>query len=62
MRTHWRGILTTDELGRKLDSVRLDDLGAWLIKGNADLVDLTARFAAEPGSYDDLVAYLRAHA
>ncbi|MEU1394635.1 hypothetical protein ABZ403_00830 [Micromonospora zamorensis] len=28
--------------------VRLDDLGAWLIKGNADLVDLTARFAAEP--------------
>ena len=28
--------------------VRLDDLGAWLIKGNADLVDLTARFAPEP--------------
>ncbi|MEH1165160.1 hypothetical protein V6V47_07215 [Micromonospora sp. CPCC 205539] len=28
--------------------VRLDDLGAWLIKGNADLVDLTARFARDP--------------
>ena len=28
--------------------VRLDDLGAWLIKGNADLVDLAARFAREP--------------
>ncbi|MEK8105603.1 hypothetical protein NKG94_11495 [Micromonospora sp. M12] len=28
--------------------VRLDDLGAWLIKGNADQADLTARFAAEP--------------
>ncbi|MEV4822109.1 hypothetical protein [Micromonospora sp. NPDC049274] len=28
--------------------VRLDDLGAWLIKGNADTVDLTARFAREP--------------
>ncbi|MEU1591194.1 hypothetical protein [Micromonospora sp. NPDC005710] len=28
--------------------VRLDDLGAWLIKGNADLVDLAARFASEP--------------
>ncbi|MEV7327853.1 hypothetical protein [Micromonospora sp. NPDC093244] len=28
--------------------VRLDDLGAWLIKGNADLVDLTGRFARDP--------------
>jgi hypothetical protein len=28
--------------------VRLDDLGAWLIKGNADAVDLAARFAREP--------------
>ncbi|MFF0152799.1 hypothetical protein [Micromonospora sp. NPDC005203] len=28
--------------------VRLDDLGAWLIKGNADQVDLTARFAQAP--------------
>jgi hypothetical protein len=28
--------------------VRLDDLGAWLIKGNADLVDLATRFAREP--------------
>jgi hypothetical protein len=28
--------------------VRLDDLGAWLIKGNADLVDLAARFARKP--------------
>jgi hypothetical protein len=28
--------------------VRLDDLGAWLIKGNADTVDLAARFAHEP--------------
>ncbi|MET8361824.1 hypothetical protein [Micromonospora sp. NPDC005171] len=28
--------------------VRLDDLGAWLIKGNADLVDLAAWFAREP--------------
>ncbi|MEU7172338.1 hypothetical protein ABZ949_12735 [Micromonospora tulbaghiae] len=28
--------------------VTLDDLGAWLIKGNADAVDLTARFAADP--------------
>ncbi|WNM38136.1 hypothetical protein RMN56_23765 [Micromonospora halotolerans] len=28
--------------------VTLDDLGAWLIKGNADAVDLTGRFAADP--------------
>ncbi|MCZ7437065.1 hypothetical protein O7598_11725 [Micromonospora sp. WMMC241] len=28
--------------------VTLDDLGAWLIKGNAEQVDLTARFAADP--------------
>ncbi|MEU7924068.1 hypothetical protein [Micromonospora sp. NPDC049107] len=28
--------------------VRLDDLGAWLIKGNADTVDLATRFAREP--------------
>ncbi|MET8068098.1 hypothetical protein ABZS65_31210, partial [Micromonospora sp. NPDC005313] len=28
--------------------VTLDDLGAWLIKGNADAVDLAARFAADP--------------
>ncbi|MDX5458179.1 hypothetical protein [Micromonospora tulbaghiae] len=28
--------------------VTLDDLGAWLIKGNADAADLTARFAADP--------------
>ncbi|MFC4019938.1 hypothetical protein ACFOW4_18610 [Micromonospora sp. GCM10011542] len=28
--------------------VHLDDLGAWLIKGNADAVDLAARFAREP--------------
>jgi hypothetical protein len=25
-----------------------DDLGAWLIKGNADLVDLAGRFARDP--------------
>ncbi|MEU9826094.1 hypothetical protein [Micromonospora chersina] len=28
--------------------VTLDDLGAWLIKGNADAVDLAGRFAADP--------------
>jgi hypothetical protein len=28
--------------------VSLDDLGAWLIKGNADRVDLADRFAREP--------------
>ena len=28
--------------------VSLDDLGAWLIKGNADRADLTGRFAREP--------------
>jgi hypothetical protein len=28
--------------------VTLDDLGAWLIKGNADAADLAARFAADP--------------
>jgi hypothetical protein len=28
--------------------VRLDDLGAWLLKGNADRVDLAARFARDP--------------
>ncbi|WP_089154268.1 hypothetical protein [Micromonospora sp. NBS 11-29] len=28
--------------------VTLDDLGAWLIKGNADATDLTGRFAADP--------------
>ncbi|MET7876366.1 hypothetical protein [Micromonospora profundi] len=28
--------------------VSLDDLGAWLIKGNADRVDLTSRFARDP--------------
>jgi hypothetical protein len=28
--------------------VNLDDLGAWLIKGNADQVDLAGRFARDP--------------
>ncbi|MGC4806855.1 hypothetical protein [Micromonospora sp. DT233] len=28
--------------------VSLDDLGAWLIKGNAERVDLTARFRRDP--------------
>jgi hypothetical protein len=28
--------------------VTLDDLGAWLIKGNADAVDLASRFAVDP--------------
>ncbi|MFY1594347.1 hypothetical protein [Micromonospora sp. WMMD737] len=28
--------------------VHLDDLGAWLIKGNADRVDLAGRFARDP--------------
>ncbi|MDG4810402.1 hypothetical protein O7634_26915 [Micromonospora sp. WMMD1120] len=28
--------------------VRLDDLGAWLLKGNADAVDLAGRFARDP--------------
>jgi hypothetical protein len=28
--------------------VSLDDLGAWLIKGNADRVDLAGRFARDP--------------
>ncbi|WP_435123628.1 hypothetical protein [Micromonospora tulbaghiae] len=28
--------------------VTLDDLGAWLLKGNADATDLAARFAADP--------------
>jgi hypothetical protein len=28
--------------------VRLADLGAWLLKGNADRADLAARFAREP--------------
>ncbi|PSK63429.1 hypothetical protein B0E53_04644 [Micromonospora sp. MH33] len=27
--------------------VTLDDLGAWLIKGNADAVDLAGRYATE---------------
>jgi hypothetical protein len=27
---------------------RADDLGAWLLKGNADHADLEARFASEP--------------
>lgn len=34
-----------DDAGRR---VRLDDLGAWLLKGNADRVDLIARFARDP--------------
>ena len=29
-------------------AVRLDDLGAWLLKGNADRVDLAGRFARDP--------------
>lgn len=29
-------------------SVRLDDLGAWVLKGNADRADLGTRFAGEP--------------
>jgi hypothetical protein len=28
--------------------ITLDDLGAWLLKGNADAVDLAARFAQRP--------------
>ncbi|RKN47890.1 hypothetical protein [Micromonospora endolithica] len=28
--------------------VTIEDLGAWLLKGNADRVDLTARFARDP--------------
>jgi hypothetical protein len=28
--------------------VRLEDLGAWLLKGNADHTDLVARFARDP--------------
>ncbi|SCL17357.1 hypothetical protein [Micromonospora inyonensis] len=28
--------------------VTLDDLGAWLLKGNADTTDLTSRFARDP--------------
>ena len=28
--------------------MRLDDLGAWLIKGNADRTDLDGRFARDP--------------
>jgi hypothetical protein len=28
--------------------VRLDDLGAWLLKGNADHTDLAGRFAQDP--------------
>ena len=28
--------------------VRLDDLGAWLLKGNADHTDLAGRFARDP--------------
>jgi hypothetical protein len=28
--------------------VSLDDLGAWLLKGNADVTDLAARFAINP--------------
>jgi hypothetical protein len=28
--------------------VRLDDLGAWLVKGNADRTDLLGRFARDP--------------
>lgn len=37
--------VTGSDPGRR---VRLDDLGAWLLKGNADRVDLAARFAREP--------------
>ncbi|MFE0588518.1 hypothetical protein [Micromonospora echinospora] len=29
-------------------AVTLDDLGAWLLKGNADTTDLTGRFAHDP--------------
>jgi len=29
-------------------AVTLDDLGAWVLKGNADRVDLAGRFAREP--------------
>ncbi|GLY26251.1 hypothetical protein [Micromonospora sp. NBRC 101691] len=29
-------------------AVALDDLGAWLLKGNADTTDLTGRFAHDP--------------
>jgi hypothetical protein len=29
-------------------TVRLDDLGAWLVKGNADQADLEGRFAQDP--------------
>jgi hypothetical protein len=29
-------------------AVNLDDLGAWLLKGNADRADLVSRFAREP--------------
>jgi hypothetical protein len=29
-------------------TVTLDDLGAWLVKGNADTTDLTDRFARDP--------------
>ncbi|XTZ16933.1 hypothetical protein ACQSSU_05995 [Micromonospora echinospora] len=29
-------------------AVTLDDLGAWLLKGNADTTDLTGRFARDP--------------
>jgi hypothetical protein len=34
--------------GPQQPRVRLDDLGAWLIKGNADRADLAARFADDP--------------
>jgi hypothetical protein len=35
----------SDGKGRR---VRLDDLGAWLVKGNADRADLAGRFALDP--------------
>jgi hypothetical protein len=31
-----------------MTAVRLDDLGAWLVKGNADQTDLAGRFARDP--------------
>jgi hypothetical protein len=33
---------------RESRRVRLDDLGGWLLKGNADHTDLAGRFAADP--------------
>jgi hypothetical protein len=37
---------TTPSAGRR--RVSLEDLGAWLLKGNADHADLVTRFAREP--------------